>query len=580
MTAISPLSPARPPARRASPRRRRLAGRSLPMLVLAGAAFAGGALAGSRHEAPERGIATRFAQAWARGDYPGMYAELTPQGREAVSLRRFTRAYEQAADTATLEAIRLAAAPVEREEAVFVVPVRATTRVFGELTGRMRIRVTGEDEATGVQWSRAMVFPGLRAGETLSRDVTMPPRAAIQARDGTAIAEGPDRASPSPLAPEVRGSVGPIPPEQAEQYAALGYPQNAHIGLSGLERQFERRLAGTFGGTLRAGRRELASAEPQRGGAVRTSIDLDIVGAAVSALAGRFGGIAVLRPRTGEVLGLAGIGYSAPQPPGSTFKIVTLAGALDAKVVKPSASFPAQTSTTLSGVELENANGESCGGSLAASFAHSCNTVFAPLGAKLGARRLVAAAERFGFNEESDILGAPPASIPEADAIGDDLAVGSSAIGQGLVTATPLRMATVAAAIANRGELVRPTFLRGQRGRASRAATAATARTIKAYMRRVINDGTGGAAAIPGVKVAGKTGTAELRSTVRDDTAQPGDPDQPVEDDRTDTDAWFVAFAPAGRPKVAVAVLLVGQGTGGETAAPAAKVVLEAALKR
>jgi cell division protein FtsI/penicillin-binding protein 2 len=324
----------------------------------------------------------------------------------------------------------------------------------------------------------------------------------------------------------------------------------------------------------------LANAEPRRGGAVRTSIDLDIVSAAVTALAGRFGGIAVLRPRTGEVLGLAGIGYSAPQPPGSTFKIITLAGALDAKIVKPSQSFPVLTSTLLSGVELENANGEACGGSLAVSFAHSCNTVFAPLGAKLGARRLVAAAERFGFNEESDIIGAPPGSIPEPNEIGDDLAVGSSAIGQGLVTATPLRMAAVAAAIGNHGELVRPTFLRGDRGRASRAASPRAARIVKAYMRRVIADGTGGAAAIPGVKVAGKTGTAELRNTVPDDTAQPDDPAQPPADDRSDTDAWFVAFAPANRPKIAVAVLLVGQGAGGETAAPAAKIVLEAALRR
>ena len=573
MTVVSPLSPARRPARR-----RRFSLRALPLLVLAAVAFAGGALLGARHEPPDRTIATRFARAWERADHRAMYAELSAAARRAVTLKRFTRAYEQAADTSTLQEVRLAGRLVKRGEGVFDAPLRARTRVFGVLPGRVRIRVTGEDDATGVAWNRAMVFPGLRRGERLSRDVTMPPRATLQARDGTVIAEGPDRTSESPLAPEVRGSIGPIPPEQADAYAALGYPENAQVGLTGLERQFERRLAGDFGGTLRAGRRRLATAEPQRGGAVRTSIDLDIVGAAVTALAGRFGGIAVLRPRTGEVLGLAGIGYSAPQPPGSTFKIITLAGALDANVVKRSAVFPALTSTTLSGVELENANGESCGGSLAASFAHSCNTVFAPLGAKLGARRLVATAERFGFNEESDILGAPPGSIPSAREIGDDLAVGSSAIGQGLVTATPLRMAAVAGVIANRGVLVRPTFLRGEHGRRSRATKASTARTIKAYMRLVVQDGTGGAAAIPGVKVAGKTGTAELRNTVPDVSATP-DPSQPPPDDRSDTDAWFVAFAPAGHPKVAVAVLLVGQGAGGESAAPAAKVVLEAALR-
>jgi peptidoglycan glycosyltransferase len=574
MTAVS----SRPSAPRE--RRRRFAGRALPLLGVAIAAFAAGAVIGALHEGPQRKVAQRFLSAWARGDYPAMYSQLAPAARDQISLRRFTRAYERAAEVSTLERIRPAGRLVEASDGTFSARVRARTRVFGELPARMEIAVVDENDTTGVAWDRSLVFPGLRAGETLSRDVTMPPRGRLEARDGTVLAEGPERSSPSPLAAEVRGAVGPIPADRADDYAALGYPQDAQVGLTGLERQFERRLAGTFGGRLRAGRRVLASAEPRPGGAVRTSIDLDVEQAAVTALGGRFGGIAVMRPRTGEVLAMAGIAYSAPQPPGSTFKIITLAGALDAKVVKPTSTFPVQTSATLSGVELENAHGESCGGSIASSFANSCNSVFAPLGARLGAKRLVAAAERFGFNEPSDVPGAPPASIPAASAIGDDLAVGSSAIGQGLVTATPLRMATVAGAIANHGELVRPTFLRGQRGRATRATSPATARTIRSFMRRVVREGTGSAAAIPGIKVAGKTGTAELRSTVPDDTSVPDDPTQPAPEDKTDTDAWFVAFAPALHPKVAVAVLLVGQGAGGETAAPAAKAVLQAALKR
>jgi cell division protein FtsI/penicillin-binding protein 2 len=98
-------------------------------------------------------------------------------------------------------------------------------------------------------------------------------------------------------------------------------------------------------------------------------------------------------------------------------------------------------------------------------------------------------------------------------------------------------------------------------------------------MRSVVESGTGIGAALPGVKVAGKTGTAELRDTTNDDPV-PTDPAAPVTDPRSDTDAWFTAFAPARRPRIAVAVLLVGQGAGGETAAPAARVVLETALKR
>jgi cell division protein FtsI/penicillin-binding protein 2 len=98
-------------------------------------------------------------------------------------------------------------------------------------------------------------------------------------------------------------------------------------------------------------------------------------------------------------------------------------------------------------------------------------------------------------------------------------------------------------------------------------------------MRAVVTSGTGVSAAIPGVKVAGKTGTAELRDTTNDDP-DPNDPNAPAPDDTTDTNAWFAAYAPARKPRVAVAVMLVGQGAGGDTAAPVARQVMEAALGR
>jgi len=321
----------------------------------------------------------------------------------------------------------------------------------------------------------------------------------------------------------------------------------------------------------------LSATEPREGDAVRTTIDIGLESAAVTALAGRLGGVAVLRPKTGEVLALAGLGYSAPQPPGSTFKIITLSAALDAGAVKATDTFPIASFATLSGVELQNASGEYCGGTLAQAFADSCNSVFAPLGAKVGAAKLVAAAERFGFNREDGIIGAPPGAIPPAGEVGDDLAVGSSAIGQGRVTSTPLRMAEVAGVIANKGILVRPTLLRGTQGARSRATTSKTAKFVNLAMRGVVAGGTGEAAALPNVIVAGKTGTAELRTTQPAPGATP-DPSAPPEDPGADTDAWFVCFAPAKHPTIVVAVLLVGAGAGGASAAPAARTVLEAAF--
>ncbi|MEA2126146.1 MAG: penicillin-binding protein [Solirubrobacteraceae bacterium] len=559
-------------------RRRRLAARALPLALLAVAAFAVGTLVGSQHESQERKVAQRFVRAWERGDYGGMYALLGDRSRAQLSSRALAGLYRDAAQTATIERVRRAG-PLRNDDDGFTVPMRAETRRFGVLKGTLRLEVGSDDDGTaGVIFRRRLVFPGLRDGEALRSTVVMPERSDLEARDGTVLATGPERTSDiGTLAANVVGSVGPIPAADRARYAALGYPDDAAVGLTGLERQFESRLAGTFGGTLRAGDRVLRQAVSKPGKPVRTSIDVDIEEAAVTALAGRFGGIAVLRPRTGEVLALAGIGYSAPQPPGSTFKIITLAAALDARIAKPSSSYPIATEATLAGVALQNASGEACGGTLEQAFAESCNSVFAPLGARLGAKRLVAAAERFGFNETSDIPGAPPSSIPPAAEIGDDLAIGSSAIGQGRVTSTPLRMAEVAGAIANRGVHVRPVFLRGARGRRSRATSRRTARTITKFMRAVVDGGTGAAAAIPGVRVAGKTGTAELRTT------QPPDPDDPNAEpvdpnDTSDTDAWFVAFAPAQHAKVVVAVLLVGQGAGGATAAPAARTVLEAAL--
>jgi penicillin-binding protein A len=578
----SPLPSLTPQPRAAPARSPHWRRRLLALGVVAGVpALTAGLVVGARHEDSGQVAVKRFLAAWERQDYPGMHAQLGPTAQHRTSLKRLTRTYRQAAETLTLESVQTGR-PSKVVDGRVTVPVALQTRIFGTVRGQLALDLEQpSDGEAGIDWHANQVVPGLRPGERLARQTRLPVRAAIEARDGTVLAQGEARSSGAdPSVTSIVGTIGPAPAARAAALEAEGVPQGASVGLTGLEREFDDQLRGTPGGTLYAGKRVLATSFPMRGNTAETTIDVKVQKAAVDALAGRYGGIAVVKPSSGEVLALAGIASSAPQPPGSTFKIVTLAGALQAGVVKRSAHFPVSTAATLEGVKLENANGESCGGSLLESFAESCNSVFAPLGAKLGARRLVAAAERFGFNETPPLASAARSTIPPAREIGDDLAVGSSAIGQGKVLTTPLLMATIAAAIGEHGMRPEPTLTKGERGRRVRATTPPVARTIMRYMRAVVRHGTGVGAAIPGVPVAGKTGTAELRATVTQ-PPQPGEPPQtPPENDTSDTDAWFAAFAPAGHPRVAVAVLLVGEGAGGATAAPAAKQVLQAALKR
>jgi cell division protein FtsI/penicillin-binding protein 2 len=544
-------------------------------------AFAGGAIAGAIHRPAEQQAAERYARAWAERDWATMHGMLTSAAKERTGLAEFRRAHERAAATATATGLRAGQASGPDDDIVRL-PVRVSTRVFGTVRTELALPLTEEDGEARVPWRAHLAFPGVREGERLTRRTRLPDRATLTAADGTVLARGEDRTAADPeLAASIRGDLGPIPPERAQELRAEGVPADARVGISGLERALDDELRGTPGGELLAGPRPLASAEPRAARRVRSSIVPSVQRAAVQALAGRVGGAIAMDPRTGEIEAAAGIGLSGLQPPGSTFKIVTLAGALQADVVSTKDSFPVETFTTIEGVRLENANGESCGGSLINTFAHSCNTVFAPLGAKLGARRLVEAAEDFGFNAPPGVDGAATSTIPAADEIGDDLAVGSSAIGQGRVQSTTLQMAIVAATIARRGRRPEPTLLYGGNRRTTRAIPAATARTVARGMRAVVDNGTGGAAKLPGARVAGKTGTAELRSTVAPQPA-PGETAVAPEPaaDPADTTAWFAAYAPAARPRAAVAIMLVGAGAGGQTAAPAARLVLEASLKR
>jgi hypothetical protein len=556
-----------------SERRRRLTHRALPAIGgLAALALAAGAVVGSFAASADERAASDFAEAWERSDERAMYALLSGSARSTYPFARFRRAYRRAADTATLVAIA-AGDPEGARGGSIVVPMTLRTRLFGLQRGELLVPVKDER----IEWEPRLVFPELREGERLRRESVPPERATLLSRNGRVLAEGPAEARSSPLVGIADSIAGGMEPEEtrAERQAlyARGFPRDWPVGQSGLEQAFEDRLAGRPGGELLAGRRPLARARPRAAPAVRTTIVPRVQEAAVIALAGRFGGIAALDPLNGDILALAGIAFSAPQPPGSTFKIVTTTAALEAGLVKTTDDFPVETAATIDGVQLENANGESCGGSFRDSFAHSCNSVFAPLGVKVGAERLVDAAERFGWNAEPSIPGEVASTLPPAAEIRTPLEVGSTAIGQGKVLATPLRLASSAQVIAAHGVRYEPTLDAGERVEGVRVTTPRVARTIRSLMVDVVAYGTGTASAIAGVKVAGKTGTAEL-----EDTRGPNA--DSVEQDESNTDAWFAAFAPAIGPRIAVGVMFVRAGAGGATAAPAARVVLEEGLKR
>ncbi|HEV2814755.1 MAG TPA: penicillin-binding transpeptidase domain-containing protein [Solirubrobacteraceae bacterium] len=567
------------PGRPHEGRRERLVRRLVPTLLLAAVAFVAGMVVGALHRPAAQDVADDYAAAYERRDYGQMYDLITETAKGRISERQFRAAHEDADATATATRMRFDDADSPDGDVV-PVPVTITTRVFGTFEATLDLPMAEEGGEARIAWEKHMTFPGVDEGEELNRTTTLPQRATLLASGGIELAAGADRASDDPVTSDsIAGELGPIPRERAQELRAEGVPDDAQVGISGLERALDDELRGKPGGRLRAGERVLAASTPRKADPVRSTIVPRVQRAASAALAGRLGGVVAMNvggADDGDVVAAAGIGMSGLQPPGSTFKIVTISGALEARVTKPSTQYPVATAATLEGVELQNANGESCGGNLIDSFAHSCNSVFAPLGAELGARRLVRTAERFGFNRPPAIDGAATSTIPPAGEIGDDLALGSSAIGQGRVQASTLQMALAAATIADRGRLPQPTLKKSDRPSSARAVSTRTARIVDRAMRAVVSYGTGTGAAISGVTVAGKTGTAELRQTQGEEV----EGETVVEGDTTDTTAWFAAYAPARRPRVAVAVMLVEAGAGGAVAAPPAATVLAEALRR
>jgi peptidoglycan glycosyltransferase len=567
-------------------RRRRLVTRTLPLSLIALIAFILGASAGASGS-PEVEAAQRFVDAWERNEFAAMYRELNPASQGKIELNDFVLAYRNAAMTTTVRSLESGSPgdpSSQNGNEVVAVPVHADTVAFGTV---------GEDldlpfAEGGVEWDEALVFPGLHRGEHLESQIELAPRAPILAADGSPLAEGPAEARAHPLgstALDVSGEVGTAGEDEADALARKGFPPGTPVGVSGLEQAFNARLAGKPGGSLLAvsadgSARTLAEAEPQPGAPVKTTIDSGLQESAVSALAGRVGGIAVLDTRNGDIRALAGQAFSAPQPPGSTFKMITTTAALQKGLVSLDDEFEITNGANVGGRFIENANGEYCGGTFREAFAESCNADFAPLGPEIGNDDLVATAERFGFNSPPTLYAprivaeVEPAESTIPTEIGEEVDLGVSAIGQGEVLATPLEMASIAQTIGNNGvreptSIVANSKLRPEAGPV-RVMSPKVANELTELMIGVVTGGTGYAGAIPEAQVAGKTGTAELGP-------RPGEENSPHPQQRKD--AWFAAFAPADHAKLAIGVLLIeAEAAGGEVAAPAASQVLSAGL--
>ncbi|WP_250279379.1 penicillin-binding protein 2 [Frankia sp. Cppng1_Ct_nod] len=403
------------------------------------------------------------------------------------------------------------------------------------------------------------------------------------------------------------------------QYPAASLYSNVigYYGLytsAGLERSQNDFLSGTDQRLFVSKVSDLITGHTQRGGSIVTTLVPQIQQVATTALGNRKGAVVALNPKTGEILAMvtnptydptplashddataskAGqalntdpnkplLNRAAQEtyPPGSTFKLITAAAALNAgHQLEERIPAPDQLPLPQSKTVLPNFGGERCDDGETDTLIHaltiSCNTAFAKLGIDLGDNALRAQAEAFGFNSTvPDFPLAQATSVYPTEKL-DGAQTAQSAIGQFNDRVTPLQMAEVAAAIGNNGVLMRPYLVaellgpdlkaisRTEPQVYKRPVSPQVAAQLNTMMQSVVTNGTGTKAQLPDVAVAGKTGTAE-------------------HGDNTNPHAWFVGFAPAVNPTVAIAVLVEDGGgelgTGGSVAAPVARQVLKAAL--
>jgi len=467
-----------------------------------------------------------------------------------------------------------ARAPILGADGAELASVQDVT-VVGLAPGRIRDRAQVDavlKEQLGVEPAEitaALTAPGVQpehfvAIRPVRQDRFAAMRPILEPVPGVFFQQGKARLSPADgFAAHVIGRVGEVTAERLEQLQ-IPYVVGDRVGLSGLEAAYERQLAGTPTGEIRVVGSEEArprlvytfrGATPQP---VRLTLDTAVQAAAEQALAGvtQPAALVAIDAATGDVRAVASRplreefnrALDGRYPPGSTFKVVTAAALLGAgTTVETPVACPPEA--TAGGQRFVNFEGEALGPTtFRNAFAHSCNTAFVSLVAALPEAALTAAAEAFGFGRAYPDFRLPVAG-GQFPAPRDAAEKASAAIGQARVIASPVHMASVAAAVA--GGVWRPPRLLAEAPSEppSPGASAAAAGPLRDLMGEVVRTGTGTAAAVAGQQVAGKTGTAEVGGP---------DPDQ--------THAWFIGF----RGSLAFAILVERGGVGGRVAAPLA----------
>jgi cell division protein FtsI/penicillin-binding protein 2 len=443
------------------------------------------------------------------------------------------------------------------------------------LSGDFEMTFDAEGEQWGVEWSKGVLWPDTPGAARFTVTSKWPRRAAILDRNDRPLARGPaaEREYPNgSVGGSVIGHITTVTKEEAEARSDGALPGDL-VGGSGFEEGLNDRLAGSPGYKLQLAESSgdvlevLGRVAPKRAKPVKTTIDIDVQLAAENAFGDTVGGVAVIDPRKGDLLAAVGSGPFSPgnyvgatgvtpfnrglvgrYPPGSSMKVVTAAAALEEDVVRPETQVTGPKE--YQGVRNFE-SGEFGTISFATATQFSVNTAFAQVAQKLGAEKMFEYAERFGFNQTPDVpLEVGTSSFPPTEGDGDLM---WASIGQAQVLATPVQMATVAATIARGGKRMDLRVTLDQKPSGERVVSRRTAREVAALMENVVVGGTGSGARIAGVRVAGKTGTAEVDV-----------------DGKRKNHAWFTAFAPVEAPKVAVAVVAELGGIGGEVAAPLA----------